>query len=187
MRNLAINMRRRSRRLAARLRAREFLGAEKAAAAVEFALLAAPFIAILVAILEVGLVFVAQQVLQTATNQAARMIMTGQAQNNNMTAAAFQSQVCANATALFDCGGIYVNVQTFGSFSSISGNTNNPVSNGTYNPGGLSYTPGNAGDIVVVQVYYKWPVYTAPLGFNLSNLKDGTDLLVATAAFRNEP
>src|ERR1700730_5541437 len=54
-----------------------FLHENRAVAAVEFALVAAPFLALLIAILEVGLVFVAQQVLQTATTQASRLILTG--------------------------------------------------------------------------------------------------------------
>jgi Flp pilus assembly pilin Flp len=130
-----------------------FLRESRAVAAVEFGLIAAPFIALLLAILEVGLVFVAQQVLQ--------------------------------ATSLFSCAGIYVNVQKYSSFSSVS--MSNYVSNGNFNNGAMQYTPGGPGDIVVVQVFYKWPVYTGPLNFNLSNVNGGYDLLIGTAAFRTEP
>jgi Flp pilus assembly protein TadG len=162
-----------------------FVRATHAATAVEFGLVAAPFIALLMAILQVGVVFMAQQVLQTATNQAARLIMTGQAQSQNMTAAQFQQQVCSDATSLFSCSGIYVNVQTFASFSTVS--MTNPVQNGQFNNANLQFSPGGAGDIVVAQVFYQWPVYLGPLGFNLSNLNGNKLLLVGTAAFRNEP
>jgi len=50
-----------------------------------------------------------------------------------------------------------------------------------------SYSPGNPGDIVVVQVMYQWPVVLGPLGFNLSNVGNGNRLLVSTAVFKNEP
>jgi Flp pilus assembly protein TadG len=163
----------------------KFLADAKAVAAVEFGLIAAPFIALLVAILEVGLVFLAQQVLQTATSQAGRLIMTGQAQNANLTAAQFQTDVCNFATSLFSCPGIYVNVQKFANFSGVS--MTNPLSGGNFSSAGLQYTPGGPGDIVVVQVFYQWPVYTAPLNFNLSNVSGGYALLVGTAAFRVEP
>jgi Flp pilus assembly protein TadG len=162
-----------------------FLRESRAVAAVEFGLIAAPFIALLLAILEVGLVFVAQQVLQTATTQASRLILTGQAQSQNMSAAQFQQAVCNQATSLFSCAGIYVNVQKYSSFSSVS--MSNYVSNGNFNNGAMQYTPGGPGDIVVVQVFYKWPVYTGPLNFNLSNVNGGYDLLIGTAAFRTEP
>jgi Flp pilus assembly protein TadG len=164
---------------------RRFLGTGSGATAVEFALVAPPFIALLYAILQTTLIFFAQQVLQTATIQAARLIMTGQAQSGNYTASQFQQAVCANATSLFNCGGIYVNVQTFSSFSSVT--MLNPVSNGTFSSSGMSYSPGGTGDIEVVQVFYQWPVYPGPLGFSLSNASGNNRVLVATAAFRNEP
>jgi Flp pilus assembly protein TadG len=164
---------------------RSFAGATRAATAVEFAIVAAPFIALLMAILQIGVVFIAQQVLQTATNQAARLIMTGQAQSGNMTAAQFQQTVCTDATSLFSCSGIFVNVQTFSSFSGVA--MTNPVQNGTFSNANLQYTPGGSGDIVVAQVFYQWPVYLGPLGFNISNLNGNKLLLVGTAAFRNEP
>ncbi len=66
-------------------RVRRFARAEDGATAVEFALVATPFVALLIAILETALVFFAQQVLQTAATQSARLIMTGQAQTANMT------------------------------------------------------------------------------------------------------
>jgi len=98
-----------------------------------------PFFALLLAILQLGVVMIAQEVLQTATSQAARLIMTGQAQKSGMTGAQFQANVCTDATALFNCNAIYVNVQTFSSFSGIS--MTNPVANGVFNSGSLQYKP----------------------------------------------
>jgi Flp pilus assembly protein TadG len=162
-----------------------FARASKAATAVEFAIVAAPFVALLVAILQIAVVLFAQQVLQTATEQASRLIMTGQAQNAGMSSGQFQQEVCDHATALFSCSGLYVNVQTFSSFSSV--NMTNPVSNGQLNSSQLQYSPGAQGDIVVVQTFYEWPVILGPLGFNLANMSGNALLLVGTAAFRNEP
>jgi hypothetical protein len=39
----------------------------------------------------------------------------------------------------------------------------------------------------VVRVMYQWPVFGGPLGFNLSNLPNGNRLIMAAAAFQNEP
>jgi Flp pilus assembly protein TadG len=175
-------------RLRRLLRARgphQLLRRQDGNAAVEFAMVAAPFFALLFAILETALVFFAQQVLQSATTQAARLIMTGQAQSGAMTATQFQQAVCADAATLFSCSGIYVNVQTFSSFSSVS--QLNPLSGGTFNSSSMNYSIGTQGDIELVQVFYQWPVYTAPLGFSLSNMNGNSRLLVATAVFRNEP
>ena len=162
-----------------------FLRSTNGVTAVEFGFVALPFFALLLAILQLGVVMIAQEVLQTATNQTARLIMTGQAQTGGMTSGQFQAKVCANATSLFSCGGIYVNVQTFSTFSGVA--MTNPVNNGVFNPGSLQYTPGGKGDIVVIQTFYQWPVIPVPLGFGLNNLGNGKMLMVATAAFRNEP
>jgi len=154
-------------------------------AALEFALIATPFLGLLLAIVQTGLVFFAGQVLQASTAQAARQIMTGQAQAQGMTSAQFQQAVCANAGGLFNCGGLSVNVQTFTSFSAIS--RLNPVQNGAINPALLGFQPGIAGNIELVQVYYPWPVGPNIFGVNLANLGGSSSLLIATSVFRNEP
>ncbi len=51
----------------------------------------------------------------------------------------------------------------------------------------FQYSPGGPGDIVVVRIMYQWPVYVSLLGLNLSDMSGGKRLLMATAAFRNEP
>ena len=43
------------------------------------------------------------------------------------------------------------------------------------------------GDIVVVRLFYKWPLYVTGLGFNIANVGTNQKLLTATAAFQNEP
>lgn len=182
------------RQLAARLRrlpplraAGRFSRHQKGAAAVEFALVAAPFLALTFAILETALVFFAGQTLESAATEAGRLIMTGQAQNGGFSQAAFKTAVCnALAGGLFDCAnGVYVNVTTYSSFSAV--NTTPPVSNGVLNTTNLGYSPGGPGCIVAVQLFYQWPIYVSLLGDNLANLNGGYRLLVATSVFRNEP
>jgi hypothetical protein len=38
-----------------------------------------------------------------------------------------------------------------------------------------------------MRVMYQWPVFLGPLGLSLSNESNGKLLLMATAAFKNEP
>jgi len=161
---------------------------DSGATAVEFGLIAAPFLALLLAIFQTGLVFFAGRVLDQTVSQASRYIMTGQAQSSNFTAAQFANWVCSNTMSLFNCGSFMINVQNYSSFSSAV--TSAPTL--TFNGQGQvtnnwTYSPGNPGDIVVVQVMYQWPVVMGPLSFNLSNLSNGNRLLMATAAFKNEP
>jgi Flp pilus assembly protein TadG len=163
-----------------------FVGQSDASTSVEFGLLAAPFVAMLFAIMETAVVFFAGQTLQTAATASARLILTGQAQLNGWTAAQFQQQVCNQIHGIFNCSsGVYVDVETYPSFAAV--NLGLPISNGTFNTGALGYNPGGPGDIVVLRLYYQYPVYVNLLGFALSNLSGGKDLLAATVVFRNEP
>jgi Flp pilus assembly protein TadG len=165
---------------------RRFLTQSEAGATIEFALLAAPFVAGLFAILQTALVFFAGQTLETAAAASARLIFTGQAQTAGWTAAQFKSQVCNQIQGIFNCSnGVYVDVETYPSFSAV--NTGMPVSSGQLNTSALGYNPGGPGDIVMLRLYYKYPVFVNLLGFNLSNLTGGYDLFAATAVFRNEP
>lgn len=164
---------------------RRFVRRQDGSAAVEFALIATPFLALLFAIIETAMVFFAGQTLEAAAADSARLIMTGQAQSQNFSAADFKTQVCNRIYGLFDCsGGLYVDVKSYTSFASI--NTAAPVTNKTFNTT-MSYSPGTVGDIVVVSLYYQWPIYVSLLGNNLDNLNGNKRLLAATAVFRVEP
>src|ERR1700680_1798733 len=91
------------------------------AAAVEFGLVAAPFLALLFAIMETAIVFFAGQTLETAVSDSSRLIMTGQAQSQSFDATAFKNAVCARIYGLFDCqNGVSVDVRKFTSFSGVT-------------------------------------------------------------------
>jgi len=166
--------------------ARGFARREDGAAAVEFAMVAAPFLALMFAIMETALVFFASQTLETAVADSARLIMTGQAQSQTFSQAQFKSAVCGKIGGLFDCaGGLQIDVKTYSSFASVD---NSPPldANGNLKTN-FGYQPGGPGDIVVVRLMYQWPVYASLLGFNLGNMAGNKRLIMATAAFRNEP
>ena len=93
---------------------------ESGATAVEFALVAAPFIALLVAILQTMVVFFAQRLLDEVVSQASRTIQTGQAQTSGLTQSQFTSWVCQKTVILFTCANYMVNVQSYSSFSAAT-------------------------------------------------------------------
>jgi Flp pilus assembly protein TadG len=174
-----------ARRLAAAAAVRRFVRQQDGAAAVEFAMVAAPFLALIFAIMETAIVFFAGQALETAVADSSRLIMTRQAQTQGMSQAQFKDAVCARIYGLFDCqNGVQVDVRKFSSFANVT--MPSPVDG---NFGAMGYDPGGPGDIVVVRLFYKYPVYVSLLGFSssMSNVAGGMRLLAATAAFRNEP
>jgi Flp pilus assembly protein TadG len=174
-------------RTAIRSRAlRRFVRRQEGAAAVEFALVATPFLALLFAILETAMVFFAGQTLEAAASDSARLIMTGEAQTKSFSAADFKTEVCNRMYGLFDCtNGVYVDVKSYTSFAAV--NTAYPVNNGKLDTANMGYSPGGPSTIVVVSLYYEWPIYVSLLGNNLANLDGNKRLLAATSVFRVEP
>ena len=163
---------------------RRLLRQQDGSAAIEFGIVALPFLAMVFAIIETAVVFFANQALETAVADSARLIMTGQAQSQGFSQDAFKQQVCAKIYGLFNCSsGIYVDVRTFSSFSNV--NLPDPVDANGNLVNNFQYTPGGPTDIVVVRLIYQWPVYVSFLG--LADMTGNKRMMIATAAFRNEP
>jgi Flp pilus assembly protein TadG len=182
---------------------RRFRRSRRASAAVEFALVAPVFFALLFAIIETAIIFFASQVLETITQDSARLIETGQAQSgqvmiNGVAACAaapctqgeFQTYVCSQIPALLfgtcppGANGIFIDVENYPAFTNLT--INNQIVAGTFN-NNMQYNTGGPGDIVVVRLFYQWPLFVTGLGYNISNLTGNQRLLVATSVFKNEP
>ena len=181
---------------------RRFRRNRRGSAAVEFALVAPVFFALLFAIIETAFMFFASQVLETITQDSARVLMTGQAQTGQVgtcadpvtgaplacTQATFKNYVCGQIPALFSCNGangIFVDVESYPQFTNVVINNQIDTSGNFVN--NMQYNPGGACAIVVVRLFYQWPLYVTGLGYNIANMSGNTRLLSATAAFRNEP
>lgn len=164
-----------------------FARAERGATAVEFALIAAPFLATLLAIFEVMIFLFGQMAMQNAANQAARYFLTGQAQNGNWQASDIITRVCP--TVMFNCSNMFVVVQNASSFSGA--NTSAPAmydaSGNLITQPNYTYNPGTPGEVMVVQLVYPWPVVPGPLGFDLGPVQHGTIEMMGVSAFRVEP
>jgi len=80
-----------------------------------------------------------------------------------------------------------VDVESYPAFSNIGTMSTQIDANGNFVNNNMQYSPGGPGDIVVVRLFYPWQLFVTGLGFNMSNLSGSQRLLVATAAFQNEP
>lgn len=183
---------------------RRFVCRDDGATAVEFAMLALPFLGLLFALIQTALIFFAQQTLETAVADSARLVLTGQVQKVNkdelkklgMTELDnFRKEVCSRIYALFECdasnkgtSGLIVDVRAGTSFSDLGSpplKTDQDIQNLRKNP---SYQPGGPGSIVSVQLVYEWPLYFGlEKWFGTKPTDKATRLLVATSVFRNEP
>lgn len=167
---------------------------QRGVAAVEFAIVATPFFMLLFGLFEVMMVFFVQTTLESAVAEESRKIKTGQANTGaGMTATQFKAGVCARMMGLVDCDNrLFVMVENQPAIGALP----SPIST----PSMLAAPPFQqltaAGSIVVVRGFYMWPLYTPGLTGALSNtsatgpnnnLGTSNRMLVATAAFRNEP
>jgi Flp pilus assembly protein TadG len=167
---------------------RRFGGDTAGASALEFALVATPLILLLLAILQVGVVYFATFSLEGATDRGARLIRTGQAQLQGFSADQFKTEVCKQLTAPLTCSGLKLDVHSYPNFSAAAANMTSPLGSDGNMKTDFSYDPGGAGDVVVVRAFYPLDIGAVlPADISLSNMAGGDRLLVATAAFRNEP
>ena len=168
---------------------RRRLGDASGAAAVEFALLMVPLLGLLMGSIQIAMIFLFGQELQSVAQKAARQLMTGTAQKAGLTQTTFGNQVCGMQPAPFVCGNLMIDVESGSSFNAI--NTSQPTL--TYNGSGAvsntwNYAPGNPGDIVILRLMYNWPVFGGTiLTPGLSNQPGGASLMIGTAVFKNEP
>ena len=157
--------------------------------AVEFAMVAVPFMSLLFGIIAVGMFFFVTFSLENAVEQASRVIRTGQAQLSTppMTTAQFKSLVCGKLPSFVDCGGkIRVNVVAANSFGGISPPACTNSGNLIPDPP-TSNVPGAAGQVVFVNVCYEWELAGKIPFLKLGKLGNGAALIQAATTFRTEP
>lgn len=171
-----------------RLLLRRYSRCQRGVTAIEFAMVAPPFFALMLAIFEVGIMLFSEYVIENGVGNAARMIRTGEVQTQPMNATEFKALVCGNLADYLDCATrLHVDVRAFADFDAVV--LPAPLTaEGELSPDVTSdmFDPGDPYEVVVVRVYYAWSLF-APGITLMSNMADSQRLLAAGAAFRNEP
>ena len=167
------------------------------ATAVEFAIVAMPFVLLLFGIMSVCLYYFANFSIENATWQAARAMRTGQLQQSQGAYAgmvtnedrkkAFKKAFCDRVPLFLDCNTkVVVIVQSSTGFGGII--QPNCATNGVMiNQATAAFNTGAASSVVLVTVCYPWDFGGKLPFFKLGNLQDGALLMQASAAFRTEP
>ena len=163
-----------------------FAGARRGATAVEFALVAVPFLALVFAIFDLGMMFLVSTTMESSAQDQARTLRTGQFQTSGGTAASYKSAICANLGWLTsDCNAnLYVDVRTFPAFGQVAGPW--PVTNGAIDPSKLTFQATSACSIVLARAFYNWTLIAPDLS-GVAHMNGNKVLLSAAASFRNEP
>lgn len=177
------------------------------AAALEFALLAIPFLMLIFATFETFLAFAGEQLLNNAVDTMARKIRTGeitfgQGKPTDMTESEFREAFCAEIAILHMCSGsevttpskLYIDVRQFASYSDMPKDVPK-VSTAEYSDldtSEFAFSPGGSESKNMVRAYYRWQVITDLIRPFITNIRPPgkalpTDfLIVSTSAFENE-
>lgn len=162
-----------------------FIKANEGVAAVEFALIAAPFFMLLFAIFEVSMIIFSSLILENGVIESARTIRTGEFQKTGGGEAEFKTAVCDSMLAVISCGpNLYFDVKTFSDFGTTS--FSDPMVTGTFGEE-FGYEAPAAGDIVLVRVYYLKKIHTPFLRVFFANSGNDMRILSWSAAFQTEP
>jgi len=176
-------LRRRTASVVARMR--DFPRAKRGATAVEFALVALPFLFLMLSLIELAMVFLVSTTLDNALAVAARGLKTGSSLPPS--AAQFVTATCNNMGWLQStCASqLQVDVRTEAQFSSPT--EPDPMASGTFNSATLTYNAGTPGQILLVRGFYQWPLFMPIMDAALSKANNGVAVIVSTTTFVVEP
>jgi hypothetical protein len=165
--------------------------------AIEFAIVAMPFLLMMFGIMSVCLFYFANFSIENAVWQAARALRTGQVQQSQGAYAgavtnadrkiAFKKALCERAPTFLKCNDkAIVIVQSNANFSGI--HEPNCVTNGTMiTDAAAGFDIGGGSSVLLVTVCYPWELGGKLPFFKMGNLSDGSLLMQASVAFRTEP
>ncbi len=158
---------------------------EDGVTAVEFSLLLAPYVMLVLGILEISLMFLSASLLEGATNDAARLIRTGQLQQSSEAPeTVFRDALCSYAMVFVDCNEIDIEVQDMTSFGDFSSFAPSFDSDGNLISSGVSV--GGSNDRVLIRTAYRYEMMV-PLVGGLLTGGQGSKLFMSTIVMQSEP
>lgn len=168
---------------------------------VEFALIAPVFLLIVMGVIEFSMAMFTSVVLESATNNTARLGKTGYVPTGKTRSEAIIDNVKTRTTGLLDPNKISISEKTYSNFDKIGQPEPciKPITAPCPGVAGVNFVDingnntwdadmgqaglGNPGDVVVYTVSYPWKIMTPIVGKVLGN----TITLTARAVVRNEP
>jgi Flp pilus assembly protein TadG len=163
---------------------------ESGVAAIEFSFVVGPFLLVLCPIMETGCMMFSEYSLQAAVQQSARLMRTGQAQSNGLSAADFKTKICNIVGSMMDCSKIVVYSDSAPTFASLKSKMPSSVNIGSQAGGGAgptSYKCGAPLEAVGVVATYDWNFVFPMMSFNANTSDTTKKRLVGIALFAAEP
>lgn len=159
---------------------------EEGSVAVEFSLLVVPFVFLIIGIMEICLMFASNSVLDGATQEAARMVRTGQIQQaRGNPEEMFSDRLCEKASVLIDCGKLQYEVIEMPRFADFGGFPPSFDEDGNLEPQGFG--PGGVNSVNLVRVIYRHKLATPLIAQFLADGPGNTRLMISTVVLQTEP
>lgn len=176
-----------------------FKSNQSGATAVEFGLVAFPFMLLTFMTINVGLFYFTVNSLDKGASDAVRSILTGTAQTSGLKVGDFRSLVCTQANlggSAIDCSKLSVLMASSTTnwadletkISAISCTSAGNLTAGTGNSTDLlsTYVNGNSA-YVFVTLCYQWELSRYLPFWNFGSFSDGSMLIQSSLAFKTEP
>ena len=185
-------------------RGKQIGGDEQGAVAIEFAILAVPFFTVIFAIIETSMTFFAQQILESALQDATRYVRTGQSAALDWDIDDFRKSICSSTFGLFECSAteastdrLLVTLKPVTTFTAATTQIASPIGEDctptSTDPSDCdwqlaeAFDDGKGSDVIIAQAFYKWPTIVNLPWFSLANQAGNNRLLSAVRVFKNEP
>lgn len=155
--------------------------------AVEFALLAMPFMLSVIAIIEMSMFFASGMLLESAVQDAARVIKTGQVQQSSGDQLQdFLDAVCDRAGVLMNCDNIQYQLKKLNDFNDdLTPNVDDEAN--LQPPDLFQINQVTSGCVAMVRISYPYRFFTPFFGTIWGNYGGNKRLLMSTVVLQVEP
>ncbi|MBL0371245.1 pilus assembly protein [Rhizobium sp. KVB221] len=164
---------------------RRYIDNREGSTAIEFAILALPFLVLIFAIIELAVMYFVDSGLDAALHKAVRQVRIGTAKTAAWDINKFKTAVCTDLSYSFSCNSnlkVRATVITdMNSVTRVSGSIG-----GTYNVV-EDFNIGDSGDYVLVQAFLPWDPVIKLYPISSGRLTDGRYVLATAELFKNEP
>ena len=172
------------------LKPKRFKEDKSGAVAIEFSIVAIPFIGLVFASFEVGWFYYVNAAIDSVTLEAARQIRTGSPQQGGLDKQDFYNEVCPKLEIFGECEDILtVEVQKFADFNEFSSDTT-PATCADDDQDSIDdivYEPGQDNEIVRLRICLIYKTFNFALGTKIAETAEGKKRLTSSYVFRNEP
>ncbi|MBS0232626.1 MAG: pilus assembly protein [Proteobacteria bacterium] len=176
------------------IRLHRFKRDDRGATAVEFAIVAIPFLMFIFALIGCALYFFVLNSLESGMDQTSRLVRTGEAITENLTVDQFKQKICSGSGGWIKCDNMQIWAQHWSDWSDPTlaphqcvDQNNTVIANNAPGSDPIATYTGTASDVVIVTICYEWDFASKIPFLRLGNMQNGAMMMQTATAFRTEP